>query len=194
MRSFFRPIIIACFIPAVVPASAAWAKVYLTVPEFLERMSVSDDSGKSREACRRDKETHYLTDDQKRKIMSGWNRPVDEMKALSGLWVRYRLICGGRDDRFVYFDSHRVRTQGETLAIVVQSGGALERVEVLSFDEPEDYVPKDKWFGMFAAKRLSPALELQRDIPMITGATLSARAAVVSARKVLAVHAVLAVP
>jgi len=194
VRRFFRHIILIGYISVVVPTSAAWARVYLTVPEFLDRMTTAIGVGESRVSCRREKETHYLTDEQKKKVMVGWNRPLDDQKALSGLWVRYRLICAGREDRFVYFDSHRVRTQGETLAIVVQSGGALERVEVLSFDEPEDYVPREKWFGMFAAKRLSPALELQREIPMITGATLSARAAVVSTRKVLAVHAVLAAP
>ncbi len=192
MRRIVHLIIAAELISAVAPRSAAWAKVYSTVPEFLDRITgtgVPD----SQASCQRQKETHYLTDEQKKRILAGWNRPAEEMKALSGLWVRYRLSCAGRDDRFVYFDSHRVRTQGETLAIVVQSGGALDQVEVLSFDEPQDYIPKDKWFGIFTAKRLSPALELQRDIPMITGATLSARAAVVSARKVLAVHSVLAV-
>jgi hypothetical protein len=186
---------LVCTLGAGLLAVPAGAKVYVTVPEFLERMKAAPSvvSGKG-EPCRLEKETHYLTEPQKQQVRTGWNRPTDEMKSLSGLWIRYRVGCPGAETRFIYFDSHRVRTQGETLAFVVRAGGVMDRVEVLSFDEPEDYVPRDKWFGTFSSRKLNPSLELQRDIPMITGATLSARAAVVSARKVLAVHSVLEAP
>jgi hypothetical protein len=107
------------------------------------------------------------------------------------VWVRYEWACPGKNKKWVYFDSHRVRTQAEALGFVVRQDQTVEHLEVLSFDEPEDYLPKERWFATLRGKRLSPALELQREIPMITGATLSARAAVESSRKILALHGVL---
>jgi hypothetical protein len=143
------------------------ARVIQHTDAFLEELS---------QGCARTRTTHYLTDEQKARLPEG----------TASVIVRHRIGCG---DRFVYFDSHRVRSQAETLAIVIDAQGRVEQVRVLSFDEPEEYLPKNKWFGAFGSKRLSPRLVLQAEIPMITGATLSARAATDSVRRILSLHA-----
>src|SRR5438552_18916273 len=56
------------------------------------------------------------------------------------LIIRY----AGTDGRFAYFDTHRVRTLPETVMIVV-ADGKVDRIEILSFDEPTDYFPKRRW-------------------------------------------------
>lgn len=91
-----------------------------------------------------------------------------------------------------YLDNHRVRTQRETVMIVVTPDSKVARIEVLAFGEPTDYIPRDIWYGQFTGKPLSEELNLKRAIRGVAGATLTARATTDSARRVLAVHQVLA--
>ncbi|MBK8231696.1 MAG: FMN-binding protein [Candidatus Eisenbacteria bacterium] len=90
-----------------------------------------------------------------------------------------------------YFDTHIVRTLPEVLMIAVGPGGNLRRVEVLSFQEPPEYLPKAGWYAQFAGRVLDAELNLRRGIRPMTGATLSARSTVDAVRRVLALHRVL---
>ncbi len=69
--------------------------------------------------------------------------------------------------------------------------GALARIEVLSFLEPEEYLPRPNWYGQFPGKPLGDELSEKRGIRAVTGATLTVRATVEAARRVLALHRVL---
>jgi Na+-translocating ferredoxin:NAD+ oxidoreductase RnfG subunit len=90
-----------------------------------------------------------------------------------------------------YFDSHRVRTLGEVLMLVVDGESKIDRIEVLRFAEPPEYRTPDGWLEQFEGKELAPDLSLKRDIVPITGATLSATAVTNAARRVLALHTVI---
>jgi hypothetical protein len=115
----------------------------------------------------------------------------------SGVEVRSRLVhpyrarCGGRDGGTAYFDVHRVRTLEETLMVALDAAGAVSRVEVLSFREPQEYLPRDVWYDQFDGRRLDAELRIKRGIRGVTGATLTARATTEAVRRVLALHAVL---
>ncbi|HVE72645.1 MAG TPA: FMN-binding protein [Thermoanaerobaculia bacterium] len=100
--------------------------------------------------------------------------------------VRYAGPAG-----FAYFDTHRVRTLPETVMIVVGLDGKIERVEVLSFDEPPEYLPKDRWLDQFDGRKLDEDLSLKRKIRPLSGASLTARAITNASRKVLALHKVI---
>ncbi|MCM2316780.1 MAG: FMN-binding protein, partial [Thermoanaerobaculia bacterium] len=65
------------------------------------------------------------------------------------------------------------------------------RIEILSFSEPEDYLPKPRWIDQLDGKKLDDELSLKRAIRPISGATLSGRAIVNASRKVLAIHRVI---
>ncbi len=91
-----------------------------------------------------------------------------------------------------YFDTHRVRTLAETVMVAIDPAGGVLRVEVLSFDEPPDYLPRVEWYAQFGGRRLAPETELGRGIRPVTGATLTARVTTDAARRALAVHALLA--
>ncbi|MCB9916483.1 MAG: FMN-binding protein [Planctomycetes bacterium] len=91
-----------------------------------------------------------------------------------------------------YFDVHKVRTLRETLMVVVGADGKLARVEVLSFGEPREYLPRAKWYGQFAGRALDDELRLKRAIRPVSGATLTASATTDCARRVLALHQTLA--
>lgn len=89
---------------------------------------------------------------------------------------------------YAYFDTHRVRTLPETVMIVVSPQGRVEKIEILSFDEPPEYLPRPRWIDQLRGRKLDDDLSLKRAVRPITGASLSGRAIVNASRKVLAVH------
>lgn len=100
------------------------------------------------------------------------------------LVIRY----AGSNGSFAYFDTHRVRTQPETVMVVVNAEGKIERVDILSFDEPTDYFPKRRWLDQLLGRKLDDDLSLNRAIRPISGASLTGRAIVDATRRVLAIH------
>lgn len=101
--------------------------------------------------------------------------------------VRYASTGG-----YAYFDTHRVRTMPETVMIVVTPDGRLDRIEILSFDEPPEYLPKERWMEQFEGRKLDDDLSLKRAIRPMGGASLSGRAITNASRKILALHRVIA--
>ncbi len=95
-------------------------------------------------------------------------------------------LCGT-----AYLDTHRVRTLAETVLVAIDAEGAILRVEVLSFDEPPDYLPRGEWYSQFGGRELADETELGRAIRPVTGATLTARATTDAARRALALHRLL---
>lgn len=102
--------------------------------------------------------------------------------------IRY----AGSDGRVAYFDTHRVRTEPETVMVVVNADGSVDRVEILAFNEPTDYFPKRRWLDQLLHRHLDGELALNRAVRPISGASLTGRALVNATRKVLALHHVLA--
>ncbi len=159
----------------------AFGKVMLTLEETLEQIKMSNPGS------RMQTETRYLTQSQLQEARSAAGVEVP-----SALVVRKVLISSsGKTLEFIYTDTHRVRTHPETLLLRVGPDQELKRIEVLSFDEPMEYLPKPLWFGTFQNKKLTPELEIKGGIPMVTGASLSARSVVEASRRILAIHKVL---
>jgi hypothetical protein len=112
---------------------------------------------------------------------------------LAGRVVRpYHATREGVSVGTVYFDAHRVRTKNEVLMLVVSPAQRLVRVEVLSFGEPLEYLPRAAFYAQFAGRALDDGLDTKRAIRGVAGATLSAEAATAAARRTLALHRVLA--
>jgi hypothetical protein len=107
--------------------------------------------------------------------------------AESQLVIRYKSA----DGVYAYFDTHRVRTEPETVMIVVDANGAISRVDILSFNEPTDYFPKRRWLDQFLGRKLDNELSLKGAIRPISGASLTGAAIVNASRKILAIHRVL---
>ena len=90
-----------------------------------------------------------------------------------------------------YFDAHRVRTLREVLMIVVDPAGHVTRIEILGFGEPPEYMAPDGWLELFQGRGLDGGTSIKGDIPIITGATLTARSVTGAVRRSLALHAVI---
>ena len=132
------------------------------------------------------RETAFLTAEQ-----------AGEAERLSGGKVESRVVTYYTGDKTgggpvtVYFDTHIVRTLPETIMIVVDAKNTIARIDILSFSEPQEYLPKDRWVAQLNGRGLSEDLSLKRGIRPMTGATLSARAIVEASRRVLAIHRIL---
>ncbi len=107
----------------------------------------------------------------------------------SNLYTFYVGRQGNQILGYAAIETHTVRTKPETLLIVLDSEGRLSKVVVLAFHEPPEYQPPAEWF----ARLLEAPLEEMRlggGVDAVSGATLSARAATDSVRKVLAIYRV----
>jgi electron transport complex protein RnfG len=136
--------------------------------------------------CDVERETLYLTDGQRQRAAE-----VAVVDSVSGLIHSYRATKEATFVGTAYLDTHTVRTLPETLLVVVDAHGAVSRVEVLSFREPLDYLPRTGWYDQFKGKQLDHDLAPNRGIHGITGATLTARATTDAVRRVLAIDRVL---
>ena len=165
------------FAVASVAPQPAGAKVFLTRSEALE-LAFPD--------CKVVRQTRYLTADQRRRATEMAGVEVD-----SRLVVQYAAHCEGEPAGTAYFDIHRVRTLAETLMVVVDAEGKVLRLEVMSFLEPEEYIPRRNWYEQFLERRLDDRLRLKRSIHAVTGATLTARATTEAVRRILALDRVL---
>lgn len=90
-----------------------------------------------------------------------------------------------------YFDAHRVRTLQEVLMVVVSPEGLVSRIEVLGFAEPPEYMVPGGWLELFRGRGLDEGTSTRGDIPLVTGATLTAHATSDAVRRSLALHEVI---
>lgn len=127
--------------------------------------------------------TVYLAKDQAARV-----EQAAGAKLASARVVAYRGLVGDSLVGTAYLDTHTVRSQLETVMIVVTPQGKVGAVEVLAFNEPADYLPPSRWLERFDGRALSKDLKPGLLIPSLSGATLTARAVAASVRRTLALH------
>jgi Na+-translocating ferredoxin:NAD+ oxidoreductase RnfG subunit len=159
-------------------AAALSARVFLTQEEALKLAFPG---------AKIERRTAYLTEAQQKAVQK-LSADAELPSALATYDVATK---DGRVAGTAYFDTHTVRTMSETIMVVVDPAGAIARIEVLSFSEPEEYLPRAHWYEQFQGKPLDDELSLKRGIRAVTGATLTAHATTDAARRVLALHQVL---
>lgn len=182
-RATFAPLALALGLASACAfaAAPAEAKVLLSVEEALAL---------AYPGCTIERGTAYLTPAEVERA-----RELAGTAPVSNVVHPYRArqpkasetLCGT-----AYLDSHRVRTLSETVMVAIDPAGSIVRVEVLSFDEPPEYLPRRAWYAQFDGRALVDTTELGRAIRPVTGATLTARATTDAARRALALHRLLA--
>jgi hypothetical protein len=165
---------------ALLVAGPAGAKVFLTRERAME-LAFGPDAGVERDVA-------YLSEAEVERARAIAGAGVDVRSAMV---TRYVARRDGAVVGTAYLDTHRVRTLEETLMIVVAPDGSVGRIDVLTFGEPQEYLPKALWFEQFTGRRLDDELAIKRAIRGITGATLSSHGATEAVRRTLAIHGVL---
>lgn len=136
--------------------------------------------------ARFERREHFLSEGQ-----AGQVRALARVDPGGRYWVAYEARRDGQRVGVAFFDTHRVRTQNETVMVAVNADGSLRRVEVVGFREPLEYLPKQAWIRQLEGHHLEEDLSLKRAIRPLSGATLTAQALVDAARRGLALTAVL---
>ncbi len=129
---------------------------------------------------------HFLTEAQVRRV-----RELASVSLSSPWVVAYEATKEGRPVGVGFFDTHRVRTLNETVLVAVSPEGRVNRVEVVVFREPQEYMAKPAWVQQLNGKKLDPELKLNRSIRPLSGATLTATALTDASRRCLALWQVL---
>ena len=138
-------------------------------------------------AARAERRTAYLTEPQADAIREKAGTPPP-----SRIVVYYEGTAEPVAHVTAWFDTHLVRTLPESIMVVLDPSGKVRRVDILSFDEPEDYLPKPRWLEQFSGRPLDEDLSTKRGIRSVSGATLSSRAITDAVRRVLATRSVVA--
>jgi len=160
--------------------SPCYAKVFYSKEEAM-KLAFGDDATVEMKSL-------FPTDDEIARI-----EQLAKVKMESKLFSFY---VGKRQDQIVGYaaiESHNVRTKPETLLVVLDADGNLRQMVTLAFHEPPEYQPPERWYAQLLDRKVDE-LRLGKDIQGVAGATLSSRAAVNSARKVLAVFQVMLKP
>lgn len=155
---------------------AAWGTVYYSKDEAFE---LAFGKGSAVEEV-----PVFISDEQAVRIEKAARIKLD-----SRLFTFY---VGKRDGKvlgYAAIESHTVRTQPETLLVVLSPSGELVRTEMLAFHEPPEYQPPARWFERLY-HRPAAELQLNQGVDGISGATLSSRAGLDSIRKVMAIKTI----
>ena len=86
--------------------------------------------------------------------------------------------------------ARKVRGKKATVLYAFDNAGRLKFTEIMAFGEPPEYIPNKTWMGQLQDKDASAALTVGKDIPTISGSTLSARSITEGARVARAIYEV----
>ncbi len=69
----------------------------------------------------------------------------------------------------------KVRSKNAVVLYMITKESILKGIEIIAFNEPAEYLPSKEWSSQFQNIPTTKMLRLSKEIPTITGATLSAR-------------------
>ncbi|MFT5661043.1 MAG: electron transport complex protein RnfG [Sulfurimonas sp.] len=82
----------------------------------------------------------------------------------------------------------KVRSKNAVVLYFISKNSILKSIEIIAFNEPLEYLPSKNWNSQFKDISTDTMLKSSRDIPTITGATLSARAITNGSRVAFAIY------
>ncbi len=91
------------------------------------------------------------------------------------LYRYYRFLSGEEVVGYGVLIARKVRTKKATVLYAFDPKGELRFAEIMAFGEPPEYIPNETWMGQFRSRDSDAPLQMGKDIPTISGATLSAR-------------------
>jgi len=87
--------------------------------------------------------------------------------------------------------SRKVRSKKATVLYAFDNSGTLKFTEIMAFGEPPEYMPSKTWMSQLQNRDDSVILTVGKDIPTISGATLSARSITEGARVARAIYEII---
>jgi len=87
--------------------------------------------------------------------------------------------------------TRKMRTKKATVLYVFDKVGKLKFTEIMAFGEPPEFKPNQQWMEQFQNQPSSAKFTMGKDIPTISGSTLSARGISEGARIARAIYQVI---
>jgi hypothetical protein len=106
----------------------------------------------------------------------------------------YRIYTATLNEKPVGYGvliTRKVRQKDAAVLYMITPKGTIDSIEIIAFNEPPEYMPNRSYTKQFSGKDTNDTLRVGKDIPTISGATLSARNVTDGARLALAVFYVL---
>lgn len=162
---------------AIVFSLGGWleAKVYATPQQAIQTAFPSP--------YRVERKTVFLSEAQVRDI-----EQLAQTKVSSRIVTYYVARSTSGLAGTAFFDRRIVRTMPVTYMVVVRPSGEVDRVDVLDFEEPDDYLPRPEWLKLYRGRVLISDLRVGRGIPHVTGASLTSQAMNDGVREILATY------
>jgi len=102
----------------------------------------------------------------------------------------YRVYTASKNGKILGYGiliNRKVRSKNAVILYMIAKG-ILQSIEIIAFNEPQEYLPTKRWNAQFKERNIKSKLRLSRDIPSISGATLSARSVVDASRIAFALY------
>ncbi|MGK0154509.1 MAG: electron transport complex protein RnfG [Neolewinella sp.] len=171
MRSVITCLLACLLATAMVPAQG---KVFLTTNEALALAFPK---------CKVERTRHVLDQKKKLRVLQ-----LSGHKACRSMVYAYEARRDGKLVGTAYFDRHRVRSKQELVMVVVSPVSLVQRIEVIAFGEPLDYMPRGNFYQQFLGRGLKDQLTTKGNVRSVIGATLTVNATIAAVRRILATH------
>lgn len=100
----------------------------------------------------------------------------------------FKASKNGKTLGFGILINRKVRSKNAVVLYVISADSVLKSVEIVAFNEPMEYIPSKNWMSQFENVKTDKMLKVGKEIPTITGATMSARSIVDGSRIAFALY------
>ena len=103
----------------------------------------------------------------------------------------FRIFKATKEDKLLGYGilvNKKVRSKNAVVLYFISKDSVLKSIEIIAFNEPLEYLPSKNWNSQFENIQTTTILRSSKNIPTITGATLSARAITNGSRIAFAIY------
>ena len=103
----------------------------------------------------------------------------------------FRVFTATKNEKIVGYGvlvSKKVRSKNAVILYIISKDSIIKSIEIIAFNEPTEYIPSKTWIAQFDNVSADKRFVVGKDIPTITGATMSARSIVDGSRIALAIY------
>lgn len=113
---------------------------------------------------------------------------LSKVKLKTKIFRTYKASKGGEILGYGVLINKKVRSKNAVVLYIISKDSILKSIEIIAFNEPHEYIPSKKWISQFKDVKTDQQLRVGRQIPTITGATMSARSITDGSRLAFAIY------
>ena len=129
------------------------------------------------------KKNILLTNEEAKNIQK-----IAKIKLKSKIFKTFKAITGKKTIGYGIIINRKVRSKNAVVLYMISKDSVLKSMEIIAFNEPMEYIPSKTWQEQFKDIPTTKKLRLNKEIPTISGATLSAKSIVDGSRVAFAFY------